>query len=189
MGRKYRLAGFAACSALASQSAQATNSIYIGDCARATEVHQQSTVDTVVPHSRYEGVLRLHQENYTKAGCNYDQMQASTLTQVKRTKTEVVFNVSVIAINFSTTSNCMVPEIRPTTSGTVTFTTHQSPKGDLCEVYIWSDWNLTHSVDPNWKGSFKNRAIPMEGGSFVIAQSASDGLGYRTPLAFTGVSK
>ena len=54
---KFRLAAFAALSALvSSNAAQAADSVYLGDCTRAQMVLQQSTIDTLLPHSRYEGI-------------------------------------------------------------------------------------------------------------------------------------
>lgn len=186
-----RWAAMAALAALATgNAAQAADVVYLGDCTRAQAVKQQSTINTLLPHKRYEGITRIHAEGMVNSQCNRDQLQIYTLTEKSRSTSEVIFDVSRSAIDFGKIRDCMVPkDVGTVVTGTVRFTTELAAKGDLCELYIWSNWTLRYSGDANWKGDFSNRALGMEGGSFVISQPSSDGVKYWTPAAFTGVNK
>ena len=173
---------------LTSQAAQAADSVYLGDCERAEQVKAQSTIDTLLPHKKFEGVLRLVSWKVTN-NCTVDQLQTYTLTQRSRTNTEIIYDVISQAISTPQIPNGVAPEMRPTAIGTVRFNTVLDRLGDLCEVYMWSAWTLTTPTDPSWKDSFSNRALSLTGGHFIISQLHPDGTQRNTPMAFTGVSK
>jgi hypothetical protein len=189
MLRIQKWAAMAAGAALiSSNAAQAADSVYMGECSRADIIQRESTIDKLIPHKRFEGVQRLHSGYLVTSACNSDQLQITTLTESKRTSSEIVYTVQRPAIDFGKKPGCTQPTAVATiATGTVKFTVARRTVGELCEIYLWAVWELRSAQDTNWKGDFSARAIALEGGSFVITQPASDGVSYRTPLAVTGV--
>jgi hypothetical protein len=174
----------------AGQTAQAADSVYLGDCARAKIIQQQSTVDTLIPHTRYEGVQRLSNAALNTDDCPMDQIVIDTLSQKSRSTKSVIFDTRRLDINFGKAPGCPSPVLlEEAVVGTVTFTTILEKNGDLCDLYIWADWTQALSSDPLWKGNFASRIISMDGGSFALTQPESVGGQYQTPAAYTGVNK
>ncbi len=170
------------------QAAQAADSVYVGDCNRARVVQQQSTIDTLLPHSRYEGISRNFINADWAVACQTDQLSNYTLKQRSRSTSAVIFDIIRIDINHHRKAGCSGPmALPPTITGTVTFSTYFAQKGELCEVYIWSDWKQTMAGNASWAGNWANRVVSMDGGAFTIAQPASTGGKYTTPIGFTGV--
>lgn len=179
----------ATASLFSAQAAQAADSVYLGDCNRARMVQQQSTIDKLLPHWRYEGIGRVYINSDWAVACETDQLQNYTLKQRSRSSYSVVYDVTRADINYNKKSGCAAPTLNSTgVSGTVTFTTKFEQKGELCEIYIWSDWEQKLAGNATWTGNFANRVISMDGGSFTIAQPASTGGKYTTPISFTGVN-
>jgi hypothetical protein len=175
---------------LSAQAAQAADAIYLGSCDRAKIVQQQSTIDLLVPHARYEGIQRIHLNSTWKTECDSDELTVLTLTQKSRSTNSIVFDTHRTSINFGKKAGCLEPaRMDWVITGTATFTTRLEQKGELCELLIWSDWIQTTASDPGWQGNFANRVISMDGGGLVISQPGSANGEYRTPVAYTAVSK
>jgi hypothetical protein len=172
--------------ALASPAAHASDSIYLGDCARARIVQKQSTIDTLIPHKRYEGMQRAQFASDKTASCEKNSLMTFTLTERSRNSNRVVFDMVRNDIYFGQQSGCPpVSVFSEPATGTVAFTVHWWPQGELCEVYVRAEWDYSEaSKVPD----FWSRVISMENGAFVIAQQASSGGLYSTPLAFSGVN-
>lgn len=188
--KKFRSsAALATAALLSTQAAHAADAVYLGDCNRAAQVQQQSTIDKLLPHARYEGITRMYINSDWALNCQTDQLQSYTLKQRYRTTSSIVYDVTRTDINHDRKAGCSALTLNSTgVSGTVTFTTKLEQKGELCELYIWSDWKQTLAGNATWKGDFANRVISMDGGSFTISQPASTGGKYTTPISFTGVN-
>jgi hypothetical protein len=190
MGLKSKVAGIVAVASMISgQGAYAADSVYLGDCARARIVQQQSTIDNLMPHKRYEGGQRVQFANEKSLSCGLNSLIAYTLNEKSRSSSKVVFDVLRTDVMFGRESACPGPAVfRSTYSGTISFTTHLAPKDELCEVYILSEWDLNKSTDPSWKSKIAPRVIALEDGAFVIMQPASQDGAFWTPMSFTGVN-
>lgn len=188
MKRNKLALGFALSLLLAGEAAQASEVVYLGDCTRAQMVKDQTTIDTLIADPRYEGVQRLYTGDLWKVECRAVQLSHYTLTRRSASYSEVVYDLVREDINFGAVKNCMDPaQVGGIVTGSVTFTTNLVTKGELCEVYIWSDWKQYLSTDANWNGGFGARVQTVGGGGFVVGQPRSNGGKYWTPLAFTGV--
>ena len=173
---------------LASQTAQAADSVYLGDCARAKMIQQQSTIDTLLPHTRYEGIQRMYLSVDATTACPRDYLIAFTLTQKSRSSS---------AITFDTVRNEFLTGMKPTGCaapvrhsspiyGSVTFTTTLQQTGELCEVYIWGAFGQYAPNSTTVAASFGNRILNLDGGSLVLSQPGPVPGTYYTPVAFTG---
>ena len=172
-----------------AQTAQAADSVYLGDCTRARTVQQQSTIDKLLPHGGYEGIARIYINRDWAVACKTEQLQNYTLKLRSRNSSSIVYDVTRADINFDRKAGCAAPLLNSTgVTGSVTFTTKLEQKGELCELYIWSDWRQTLAGNATWSGDFSNRVVSMDGGSFTIAQPASVDGKYSTPISFTGVN-
>jgi hypothetical protein len=170
---------------LSNQAAQAADAVYLGDCERARQVQLQSTIDTLVPHRRYEGVQRAQFGINKSSACDLNSLIVNTLTERSRSTSAVVYDMVRNDVFYGKQSGCSNVHVHDTTwTGTVTFTTVLSERGELCELYIKADWFHT---GPNKMTDFWNRVISMDNGAFVISQPAASGGEFRTPLAFTGI--
>jgi opacity protein-like surface antigen len=172
-----------------AQAAQAADAVYLGDCERARMVQQQSTIDKLLPHNGYEGITRMYINSDWAVACRTDQLQNYSLKLRSRNSSLITYDVSRADINYDRKAGCAAPVLNSTgVSGSVVFTTKLEQKGELCELYIWSDWKMTLAGNATWSGNFANRVVSMDGGSFVISQPASTGGKYTTPISFTGVN-
>ncbi len=169
---------FAALAALASQPALAEDYVFKGDCARADIIQSEQTIDKLLPYSIYEGIQRGRFEEYT---C--DILFISTIEQTERSPTRLVFNVRRQDVPRPASGSC---NYSPTdTVGTVTFTMQRTRSESVCELYIWSNWEM-RSPTTSWTAQWANRVSPMNAHSFAISQTGPQSTGFRTPLAFTG---
>jgi hypothetical protein len=188
MNGKNRIAVFATCAALVSQTAHAADSVYLGDCTRARQVQQQSTIDTLLPHSRYEGIQRMYMGDSASTACPQDRLLTFSLTQTARSSSQVVFNTmrkDFFAGNKA--SGCAAPSDLGTPKyGSVTFTTQFTQRGELCEVYIWASFVQYKPNTTTTDTSFASRIVTLEGGAFAMAQPAPIVGKYHTPISFTG---
>lgn len=176
--------------ALAAPAAEASDTVYLGECSRARIVKEQSTIDTLLVDQTYEGVQRAYSGVAWKKECNAVQLSITTLTRRSTSRQELVFDIYRFDINYSTIDGCMTPtRIDGTVTGTVRFTTEIETKGELCEVAIWSDWDQYDSVDAKWNGKFSAKVLPVGDGNFIVRASRSKDGKFRTPWAFTGVVK
>lgn len=186
MPRGQKICWVALAAMLAGQSAHAADAIYLGDCERARQVQQQSTISKLIPHRRYEGIQRAQFAVNKSASCSLNTMLFMTLTEKTRSSSTVVFDMVRTDIFYGRETGC-VPLQRQAYDyqGTVTFATKLEQRGELCELFIRADWVHT---GPNKITDFWNRVISMENGAFVIAQTAAKDGQFWTPLAFTGVN-
>lgn len=184
--------GFLACGAaialFSSQVAQAADSVYLGDCTRARMVQQQSTIDTLLPHGRYEGIQRMYMGDSATTACPQDRLLTFSLNQTSRTTSSVVF--STMRQDFlagNKPSGCVAPtKFSGPSYGSVTFTTKFEQKGELCEVYIWAYFVQYKANTTTTESTFGSRIVTLEGGSFAMAQPAPIVGEYHSPIAFTG---
>lgn len=171
------LAGLAATSA-----AQAQNVVYEGDCNRARIVQAESTIDKLMPFTRYKGTQVINSTDLDKGTCVVDDMIVFELVQTSRSSSAVVFSTRRNDVGIGTgAGGCMAPS-RYTTdvTGTVTFETKLETKDQLCELYISAKWKDTMS-------DFVNRVIPLAGGAFVLAQGAPTAKFKASPMGFVGL--
>ena len=175
-------------SLFSAQVAQAADSVYLGDCNRAKLVQQQSTIDTLLPHIRYEGVQRMYMGDSASTACPQDRLLTFTLTQTSRSASSVVF--STMRKDFlagNKTSGCAAPSnLGDPKYGTVTFTTQFKQTGELCEVYIWASFVQYAPNTTTSQSTFASRIVTLDGGSFAMSQPAPVVGTYHSPIAFTG---
>lgn len=171
------LAGLAATSA-----AQAQNAVYEGDCNRARIVQAESTIDTLMPFSRYKGTQVMNSSTLDKGTCVVDDMVVFELIQSSRSTSSVVFSTRRNDVGIGTgAGGCSAPSRYATdVMGTVTFETKLETKDQRCELYISAKWKDTMS-------DFVNRVIPLAGGAFVLAQSAPTTTFKASPMGFVGI--
>jgi hypothetical protein len=182
--------GWAAAGAaiMAPQAAIAADSVYMGDCNRARQVHQQSTIDTLLPHARYEGVQRFSVGDPASSACPRDYLITYSLTQKSRSTTKVDYDVrEQYFLTGSNPTGCAAPARNGNPHfGTVSFTTKFEQKGELCEVYIWAYFSRYAADMKTLNVNFANRVLNLEGGSLILSQPAPVVGKYYTPIAFTG---
>ena len=184
---KPRFAATAAFAALVSgQAAQASDVVYLGECSRAQTVKNQSTIDKLLVDARYEGMQRSYFGAESDLECDINELTFYSLQRRSSNAQEVLFDVVRHDVNYGMVENCVELERFSAVTGTVSFTTRLDTKGELCELYIWSDWKLSDPADPNWAGNFANRVTIVGESAFVVRQPRYGVGKYRTPLSFTG---
>lgn len=175
-------------SLFSAQVAQAADSVYLGDCTRARLVQQQSTIDTLLPHLRYEGIQRMYMGDSSTTACPQDRLLTFTLNQTSRNSSQVVF--STMRQDFlagNKPSGCVAPtKFSGPNYGSVTFTTQFRQTGELCEVYIWASFVQYKANTTTTESTFASRIVTLEGGSFAMSQPAPVVGTYHSPIAFTG---
>ena len=186
-----RIAGAVlALSALATgQTAKAENAIYQGECSRAYQVHASNTVDKLLKYSTYKAASLQRFGTEKERQCDSDTLSVWTLKQTQRSTAEVNFAITLKDIFVAgNTAECQAPYVSSNSVyGTVRFTTKVEQQGELCEVYVLSEWVLNDPVDTKWIGDFTNRVVMLSHGSMVVASSAPSKGAHSTPIAITGV--
>jgi hypothetical protein len=193
MGLRRKVASIAAGTALLSgQSLQAADAVFLGDCERAKIIEQQSTIDKLLPHQRYEGVGRIVLGPEQTYPCKSEHLLSITLTQRSRNERSIVFDISKQTIWNTRKPGCKVPgatespAIYDTQTGTVVFESRFGQVGELCELYIWSNWDMTQDGPDQRKVTFANRVISLDGGGFTVIQPAVYNNWTYTPQSFSG---
>jgi hypothetical protein len=173
-----------------SQCAKAEDSLFQGSCDRARIVQQQTTIDKIMVFGRYEGIQRMHTGQTEKKECKADQILVDTLTLKSRNSIEVIFDVKTTVMAFGSIPNCMDPKIMNTDRyGTVKFTTKLSEVNEICDLYVWSEWNELSKQDSSWSSTFKTRVVKLDANGLVIAQPSGTAGQFRSPIAYAGVQQ
>lgn len=188
-----RVSGWVAVAGMlaSSQPVSAADYVYLGDCERARIVQQDTTIDKLLPHGRYEGVQRRHVGDNAGTACLQDRLMTLTLNQTSRTTSSLVFNtVRQDFLVGPASSNCTVPtKLTEVSYGSVTFSTQFHQKGELCEIYIWASFDQYAPNTNTIQSTYRGRIVTLEGGSFAMGQPAPEGGKFYSPIAFTGANK
>ncbi len=178
-----RIAATVALSAIfAAQPAWAEDYIFKGDCARARIIAAERTVDKLLPYRTYAGVQRAR---FGNDNCGRDTAIAYRLRETQRSSSRIVYSLERWNLYIGESTSCPTLDLSRDIFGSVTFTVSQRQDGDICEVYLWSDWDQ-RNPSGSYTGKFANRVTPIDDHSFVIKQSAPDDGRYLTPLSFVG---
>jgi hypothetical protein len=173
---------------ISGQAAQAENAIYQGECTRAYQVHASNTVDKLLKYSTYKASSLQRFGTEKERQCDSDTLSVWTLKQTKRSTAEVSFAITLKDIFVAAKAECEVPYVSSNSVyGSVKFTTKVEKVGEICEVYVLSEWILNDPVDTAWVGDFTNRVIMLSHGSMVVASSAPKSGAHSTPIGITGV--
>ncbi len=178
-----RVALLASLAALVSQPVLAEDYVFKGDCARASVLKAERTIDKLIPYSRYKGVSR---DNFGNENCGRDTLIVTDLNEAQRSTAQVVFNIARTDVMFGTTTGCPTAIWSQGTIGTVTFTLKETRSGDVCELYIWSEWR-ERSATTDWTGSFDHRVTPITQTKFVTSNSDTVSERFHTPASFAAV--
>ena len=184
------VAGIAAIAALTgSQAASADDYLYQGDCKRARQEQQFSTIDKLMKYSRYKGVQIIHSgSTEIKTGCTVENIVIYNLTERSRTTAKVVYDLGrndVLASSGKQNCGYLVRQDTNIT-GTVEFTTNIEQIGQICSVYVFAQFLERSTMNPSWSSAAKGRVSFSDGG-FTMSQVPPVSNKHWTPFAFTGV--
>jgi hypothetical protein len=172
-----------------AQAAQAENAIYQGECNRAYQLQDRSSIDKLLTFKKYRAVS-LHRFGLDREKeCDTDTVTHWTLTETSRTKTSVSFDVIILdTIIADKPEPCERVKVwNDELYGTVSFTTKLDKKNEICELYVQADWDMFDAGDPEWSSKFTNRVMMLNSGSMVVAADGPVAGQYNSPIAITGV--
>lgn len=138
------LAGIAAIAALTgSQVASADDYLYQGDCKRARQEQQFSTIDKLMKYSNYKGVQIIHSgSTEIRTGCTVENIVIYNFTERSPTIAKVVYDRRRNDILASSGKQNCGHLVRQDTNitGTVELTTNIEQTDKFARFTLWHDF-------------------------------------------------